>query len=572
MSPVQAPEAPHSRSPFSASSGSVGRRRRRKAWAGAHEAEYLREDPSLAGEWPLSLLGLLDPSLPERIQAFVTTGRLPDATAPIPPVVLGTQLQATDVLSGFYRGHLLHIADIGGATVMALRRLAYSPVSVHYSVPRGGQRPSPTPYGLRRCELLDQAPFAAFTDDVRALDRMLDVRAEDALFALSEVVTDVAWGGEWVVARLVPRLDMAVWEELPPYLVTLADSAMVLPPEVTTVLLEWDAADPTRPDLASGLALKTCAPDALPPAQREQDSGGPGAQGNQASRGASAAASAGAGTPAGARNTPGASTGGGAAFGGDGPGAGADRAGAAASSSTGGGAAGAATTGGGTGNRFIRAVPDPAERSASGGAGATGTPETSADASEPSAGAASASPSEPASGSPAGFTTAPDGASAAEPDAASASAPRTQRPEVPRPAESVTFPTRFAARAEGDTGALTDSALGATPQGDGPQIPPLGEDPSHIEGPRGSSPRVSRASEPVEATIFEDVEDVPSTAVRLNPVATRRRASGGRHRAPEARHARPAPIQPMEGSDEEIETVDGEIVLPSAGDSGLTRF
>lgn len=189
-------------------------RRRRRQWAAANGAEYTREDLELPQEWPIAALHAVNVS---PIRAL-----------------------AKDVVSGFWEGHEYHVADLGEGTLMAMRRAATSPVTVHYSREQGVTE------GLRRSELLDQPPYAAYTSDVRALDRMLDVRVEDSLAALSQVASDVIWGGDWVVLSISRKLDFSIWLQILPELLSLAHAAMVLPPRTMSVVLELENADQTR--------------------------------------------------------------------------------------------------------------------------------------------------------------------------------------------------------------------------------------------------------------------------------------------------------------------------------------
>ncbi|MGV0409638.1 hypothetical protein ACUY3S_09130 [Corynebacterium resistens] len=117
----------------------------------------------------------------------------------------------------------------------------------------------------------------------------------------------------------------------------------------------------------------------------------------------------------------------------------------------------------------------------------------------------------------------------------------TKRPYIERPAGPVEFPSRSTGRTEGDWEG-EDFPLHDETEG---SIPSLGEDPDHISGSHSQYARVIRVEQ--ETAIFGD---------ELSHAAQMRRRKG-RHRAPDARHARPEPIEPIEA---EIETVDGEIV------------
>lgn len=202
--------------------GGVGRaiRKRRREWAPTRDLEYVREDGQIAYDWPDSLTS-----------EFIESGRQEQQRNP---------LVLRDVVAGFYRGHELHIGDIGESTLLGVRRGGASPVNVHYA--QGGGVPA----GMRRVEALDQPPYFAMTSDVRALDRMVDVRLEESLGVLGLVVTDIAWARDWVVVRMSRRLDVAVWDDVLPHMVTLADVAMVLPPLNSAVPLDLSLGDRTR--------------------------------------------------------------------------------------------------------------------------------------------------------------------------------------------------------------------------------------------------------------------------------------------------------------------------------------
>lgn len=423
-------------------------RRRRRQWATDNGFEYTKEDGEVARDWPIALLG--------------------DQRRGVPTL--------REVVSGFVDGHQVHIGDVGSSTLMAMRRVEASPVQVLYSAD-GAQ-----PAGMRRTDLLDQPPFAAYTTDVRALDRMLDARVEDSLAALSQVARDVAWGQNWTVVRISRKLDFNVWQEILPRLRSLVDAAMVLPPAQTSAPLEMFTADQLRPLPGGPLQVNT----ADPVNQEEIE--------EQAAETSSRRAA------------------------------------------------------------YLRAVPDGAADDAE-DAAAVGAADTSAEGSDATASAAADS------------NLTQDSTARTEEAAAHAEVPNPERPDITRPAEPVTFPSRTHTRWEGgdpdsfdsfavgdydDPAEDDDLHAGRRRRRDG-GIPRLGEDPEHMSSHNSQYAQVIRV-EAEEATIFEEFEETKSAAVRLSPV-TQRRRSGGRHRAPEARHARPEPIEPIE-----YETVDGEVV------------
>lgn len=424
-------------SPASAMAAFGFPRRRRRQWAADNGFEYTKEDGEVARDWPIAILG--------------------DQRRGVPTL--------REVVSGFVDGHQVHIGDVGSSTLMAMRRVEESPVQVLYSA--GGAQPA----GMRRTDLLDQPPFAAYTTDVRALDRMLDARVEDSLAALSQVASDVAWGQNWTVVRISRKLDFNVWQEILPRLRSLVDAAMVLPPAQTSAPLEMLAADQLRPLPGGPLQVNT----ADPVNQEEIE--------EQAAETSSRRAA------------------------------------------------------------YLQAVPDGTADDA-GRAGSDATASAAADS-----------------------NLAQDSTARAEEAAAHAEVPNPERPDITRPAEPVTFPSRTHTRWEGgdpdsfdsfavgdyDDPAEDDDLHGGRRRRRDGGIPRLGEDPEHMSSHNSQYAQVIRV-EAEEATIFEEFEETKSTAVRLSPV-TQRRRSGGRHRAPEARHARPEPIEPIE-----YETVDGEVV------------
>lgn len=551
-------------------------RKRRRTWAQTHGFEYLREDKRLAASWPAFLLGGGEES--KRV--------------------------ASDVVSGFSEGHNTHIADVDGQTLMAMRRDAYSLVEVQFTEGEA------MPEGMRRCEPLDQPPYVAYTTDVRALDRMLDLRVEDALASLAKVASDVVWSGDWVLLRISRKLDTSVWDEILPHVRVLVDAAMVLPPEHVNIPLEMDHADQTRAMPGGALSIDVHANLAA--------AGVYGADVGDSDAGDSTAGDGGRGFAEGFDT---------------------------ASSRKG--------SGEGAERGHLRAMPDPVaaadEAAAGGGEGVGAGGDAGVGAGEGTTLGAVAG--ESAGAGEAGGTEQGGGAADQREEASVYSETvgpddtahlDEGRPEVTRPAEPVVFPTRsenqnHVGRSSHDgqsypSGAEAESAdffkgagIFEDDDDDGSdhiyrRLPRLGEDPGHTSQSSGGYSRVIRTEDDHEATIFYDYEDdvedgdsedftnsahvlraaaepVVSDDVRgdasgvvdfgkhegalaaediaaddaadiseLTNVARlrrdRRRArraagGGGRHRAPDARHARPEPIEAVEV---EIETVDAEIV------------
>jgi hypothetical protein len=218
--PTPDPARPAPAAPAPSGHTSLAGRRARRQWAAAHGFEYTREDRYLTPEWPVSLLHQISP----------------DRVDPA----------ARDLVSGFVDGHQVHIADVAGTTLVALRRSESSPVDVHFTTVAA------MPAGMRHSELCDCPPFTGYSTDNRALDRMLDARVTGTLRDLAPYASDVVFSGSWLVAQLSGRAEAEVWERMLPQLALLGDAARVLPPRVTSTELDMPAADPTRPRPASG--------------------------------------------------------------------------------------------------------------------------------------------------------------------------------------------------------------------------------------------------------------------------------------------------------------------------------
>lgn len=482
-----------------AGSSSPGRRQRRH-WAQQHGFEYTREDADLPGEWPASV-----------IDTLADQGRAP---------------VARDVVSGVVGGHPAHVADVGGVTVVAVRRDEGSPVSVHAT------RHAGMPAGMRHGAEFDRPPFTLYATDLRALDRMLDTRADAALRAVEDIAADVALADDWALVRLRPRLDVAVWADVIDRVILLADAARVLPPWVTSVPLDMLHADPTTALDGDGVHVETRGPGEDGPAGRSDagDTGG---------TGGTAGADSGAGTVTGVRG-------------------------------------------------HLRAVPDargPHDRATAGPAdGASGTAGDDADGTTGHGTTGYGDDVTTAYG-----TGGDDVAGATAGDAADATSAR-ERPYITRSAEPVDLPRRDGARRVGDTAGIDDRPPGDPLAGEG-DLPLLGEDPDHIRVPT-TSPRVIRTDRGHGATIFDDdgsldghgtgtrsgartgtatSTDADDTDTEATPGTG---ARGGRHRAPAGRHwAGDGPHGPGSGRDGEDPdgVLDAEIVEAEIVDPGTVR-
>lgn len=213
-----------------------GGRRRRRQWAAEKGFEYSKSDSQLAEVWPQLL-----------------SGAESEATV------------ARDVVSGFYGGHPVQIGDLRGATIVAMRRAAASPVHVLFNTEGS------VPHGLRRAERCDIDPYFAYTTDLRALERMLDDRVQDGLAALRSIADHIEWVDRWLFIRVPRKLDPSVWDQILPYQQQMVDAAMILPPPLTNIPLEFEHADPTRALPGVTWRIATSAEGNMPEAEESEN-------------------------------------------------------------------------------------------------------------------------------------------------------------------------------------------------------------------------------------------------------------------------------------------------------------
>lgn len=190
-------EAPGRRDKWPGSS-----RRERRQWAMSRGFGYTKRDDFLHDEWA---------------RGTAASG------APVREVVSGTV--------GDYE---MYLADIGGTTVMAVRRGSSSDIVVeaHRGVPQGAEDLVP---------VRSTAGFRILSNDVGATERLIDARVEAALTAMPAEVSQVWMESDWILAQFVPRTTPVVWEAASEPLALLADAARMLPPR--TSALQVDAFD-----------------------------------------------------------------------------------------------------------------------------------------------------------------------------------------------------------------------------------------------------------------------------------------------------------------------------------------
>lgn len=184
-------------------------RRERRQWAMSHGFGYSKRDDFLHDEW--------------------TRG----AAASGAPVC--------EVVSGRAGGYEMYLADIGGMTVMAVRRGSSSDVVVeaHRGVPQHAQD---------LVAVTSTAGFRILTNDAGATERFIDERVEAALTAMPGEVSQVWLETDWILAQFVPRSTPSEWDAAREPLALLADAARTLPPRTSVVQVEaLSDLGPSRP-------------------------------------------------------------------------------------------------------------------------------------------------------------------------------------------------------------------------------------------------------------------------------------------------------------------------------------
>ena len=183
-------------------------RRARKAWALGRNADFRKIDAEVASWW-------------DRVPAG----------------------DARDVVSGFAHGREMHLCDVGGVTLLALRRAIPSDEILEFS--RDGRTDLP--------EVGVEDGITVSATDPEIIHRIFDERAHRALRDLPDVI-DAAWaGGEWVIGAFADGSGPDDWDDALAPLAAFADIARRLPPSPGSIG-ELDAGhrDPTRPAAGDG--------------------------------------------------------------------------------------------------------------------------------------------------------------------------------------------------------------------------------------------------------------------------------------------------------------------------------
>lgn len=183
-------------------------RRARRAWALGRNADFRKIDAEVASWW-------------DRVPAG----------------------DARDVVSGFAHGREMHLCDVGGVTLLALRRAIPSDEILEFS--RDGRTDLP--------EVGVEDGITVSATDPEIIHRIFDERAHRALRDLPDVI-DAAWAeGEWVIGAFADGSGPDDWDDALAPLAAFADIARRLPPSPGSIG-ELDAGhrDPTRPAAGDG--------------------------------------------------------------------------------------------------------------------------------------------------------------------------------------------------------------------------------------------------------------------------------------------------------------------------------
>lgn len=172
-------------------------RRERRAWAELHGFEFKRADEYLDDEWQ--------------------RGAAASGAA------------VRDVVSGVVYDHEMHLVDLGGITVMAMRRSAPSDVVVDLrrieATPEGDSITAPD-----LVPVTETNGFRLFTNEAGPAERFIDERVRAALEAMPELVAAVWAESDWVLAQTLKGSRQNTWDAMCAPLAALADAARTLPP------------------------------------------------------------------------------------------------------------------------------------------------------------------------------------------------------------------------------------------------------------------------------------------------------------------------------------------------------
>ncbi|WP_151641374.1 hypothetical protein [Corynebacterium sp. 11A] len=208
-----APAAAASKRRFSLPGFMNSARRERRDWAKEHDYVFAKSDEFLSDEWS---------------RGAAATGAV-----------------ARNVVSGTACGHEMHLVDLGGVCVMAMRRGSASDVVIDARRAKVDDAPGAGEDLLPVGELHKLCVVAS---EVDVAERFLDERVHAALEALPPAVDAVWCEGNWVLAQFQPHSQSPDWDAVCQPLSMLADAARALPPRRGALLdLKLEDRDPSRP-------------------------------------------------------------------------------------------------------------------------------------------------------------------------------------------------------------------------------------------------------------------------------------------------------------------------------------
>ncbi|WP_151529271.1 MULTISPECIES: hypothetical protein [Corynebacterium] len=208
-----APAAAASKRRFSLPGFMNSARRERRDWAKEHDYFFAKSDEFLSDEWS---------------RGAAAMGAV-----------------ARNVVSGTACGHEMHLVDLGGVCVMAMRRGSVSDVVIDARRASADDAPGAGEDLLPVGELHELRVVAS---EVDVAERFLDERVHAALEALPPAVDAVWCEGNWVLAQFQPHSQSPDWDAVCQPLSMLADAARALPPRRGALLdLKLEDRDPSRP-------------------------------------------------------------------------------------------------------------------------------------------------------------------------------------------------------------------------------------------------------------------------------------------------------------------------------------
>lgn len=181
----------------------------KQQWAAQKSFEYTKSDAFLTDEW--------------------TRGAAAGGVA------------AKNVVSGIAAGYEVHLVELAGATVMAMRRPVASDVVVD------ARRNATGSDAEDLMPVTTVGEFRVFSTDAPAAERLIEERVTRAFSALPATVGALWIESDWVLAQFAATATGDDWDATIPVLATLSDAARVLPPHAGAVQpIDLSDCDPSR--------------------------------------------------------------------------------------------------------------------------------------------------------------------------------------------------------------------------------------------------------------------------------------------------------------------------------------